>query len=88
MAAIVISKATIEIKVEHLVDGVIGILDLMTVCGLTASKSEARRLIQQGGIFIDDSKVESIDFNISSEQLKDGVKIRKGKKTYHKVLLK
>lgn len=79
---------TTEIEVEHLVDGVIGILDLITVCRLTASKSEARRLIQQGGIFINDAKVESIDCNITSKQLKNGVKIRKGKKTYHKVLIK
>ncbi|EGD49024.1 methyl-accepting chemotaxis sensory transducer [Ruminiclostridium papyrosolvens DSM 2782] len=79
---------TTEIEVEHLVDGVIGILDLITACRLTASKSEARRLIQQGGIFINDAKVESIDCNITSKQLKNGVKIRKGKKTYHKVLIK
>lgn len=79
---------TTEIEAEHLVDDVIGILDLLTVCRLTASKSEARRLIQQGGIFINDAKVESIDCNITSKQLKNGVKIRKGKKTYHKVLMK
>ncbi len=79
---------TTEIEAEHLVDDVIGILDLLTVCRLTASKSEARRLIQQGGIFINDAKVESIDCNITSKQLKNGVKIRKGKKTYHKVLIK
>ncbi len=79
---------TTEIEAEHLVDDVIGILDLLTVCRLTASKSEARRMIQQGGIFINDAKVESIDCNITSKQLKNGVKIRKGKKTYHKVLIK
>ena len=79
---------TTEIATEQLTDGVISILDLMAACGITASKSETRRLIQQGGVFINDAKVESIDYNITSEQLKNGVKIRKGKKTYHKALLK
>lgn len=79
---------TTEIKVEHLNEDTINILDLLTVCGLTASKSEGRRLIIQGGVLINDAKVESIDFNITEEQLKNGVKIRKGKKTYHKALIK
>jgi len=79
---------TTEIEVKQLTDGIINILDLLVTCGIAASKSEARRLVQQGGIFINDAKIESIDCNITSEQLKNGVKIRKGKKTYHKALLK
>lgn len=79
---------TTEITDGQLTDGVINIIDLMVASGLSASKSEARRLIQQGGIFIDDVKAESIDSNITSEKLKNGIKIRKGKKTYHKVWLK
>lgn len=79
---------TTEVAAEHINDGVISVMDLLVLCGLVASKSEARRLIQQGGIFIDDAKVESIECNITSEKLKNGVKIRKGKKTYHKALLK
>lgn len=78
---------TTEVTAEHMNDGVINIVDLMMVCGLVGSKSEARRLIQQGGILIDDSKVESIDCSITSAQLKNGLKIRKGKKTYHKALM-
>jgi len=79
---------TTEIGVEQLQDGVIGVIDLMAVCGLVPSKSEARRLIQQGGVYINDAKVESIDSWITLEQLKSGVKIRKGKKIYHRALLK
>lgn len=79
---------TTKIAAEQLAGGGINILDLMVVCGLTASKSEARRLIQQGGVFIDNAKVKSMDCNITSEQLKNGVKIRKGKKIYHKALMK
>jgi tyrosyl-tRNA synthetase len=79
---------TTEIRTENLTDGVIGILDLMLTCGLVPSKSEARRLIQQGGVFIDEVKVESVEYVIQSGQLKDGIKIRKGKKTYHKAFMK
>lgn len=79
---------TTEITEDQLIGGVINIVDLMVVCGLTASKNEARRLIQQGGVFIDDEKVLSIDINITAEGLINGVKIRKGKKTYHKALIK
>lgn len=82
------SMPTTDIISEQLTDGVINILDLLVLCGLAASKSEARRLVQQGGVFVDDEKVESIDSNVASDQLKDGVKIRKGKKTYHKALLR
>ncbi|MCW3490698.1 tyrosine--tRNA ligase [Dethiobacter alkaliphilus] len=79
---------TTEITAEQLTDGAIGILDLLLACGLTPSKSEARRLVQQGGVFVEDEKVESIDTNITAEQLKNGIKIRKGKKTYHKAWIK
>ncbi|WPC43771.1 tyrosine--tRNA ligase [Clostridium sp. JS66] len=79
---------TTEISDDQLNDGAISILDLMVACGLTASKSEARRVVQQGGVFVDDDKVKSIDCNITLEQLKNSVKIRKGKKTYHKALMK
>jgi tyrosyl-tRNA synthetase len=79
---------TTEVETGQLTNGAISILDLLVVCGLTASKSEARRLVQQGGVFVDDTKVESIDHKITLEQLKNSVKIRKGKKTYHKALMK
>lgn len=79
---------TTEITAAQMRDGVISIVDLMVATGITASKSEARRLIQQGGVFIDDVKIESIDCHITAEQMQNGVKIRKGKKTYHKAWLK
>src|SRR5690606_947847 len=79
---------TTEMSDNQLTDGTIGILDLMVVCGLASSKSEARRLVEQGGVYVDDSKVEGIDCLVTLEQLKDGVKLRRGKKTYHRVLIK
>ena len=78
---------TTEIAAEQLNDGKIAILDLMLACKLAPSKSEARRLVQQGGVFADDEKVASIDVSFTAEQLKKGVKLRKGKKVYHKAVL-
>ncbi|MBR0376260.1 MAG: tyrosine--tRNA ligase, partial [Firmicutes bacterium] len=60
----------------------------LLLCGLCPSKSEARRLITQGGLTVDEEKITAIDRAFSAEQLKDGLKIRKGKKVYHKALLK
>ena len=79
---------TTELSEEQLADGKIAILDLMLACGLIPSKGEGRRLVQQGGVMLDDEKVGSIDVTVSAEQLKAGVKIRKGKKVFHKAILK
>ena len=79
---------TTEIAAGQLQDDAIGMVELMVISKLAASKSEARRLIQQGGVFVDDAKVEAIDTMITAQQLKDGIKVRKGKKTYHKIYLK
>ena len=79
---------TTELTEEQLNDGKIAILDLMMVCKLAPTKSEARRLVQQGGVFADDEKVDNIDVSFTAEQLRNGVKLRKGKKVYHKALLK
>ncbi len=65
----------------------IGVLDLMMACGLIPSKGEGRRLVQQGGVLIDGEKVEDPNLQISKDRLADGVKIRKGKKVYHKAIL-
>ncbi len=78
---------TTELTEEQLTDGKIAILDLMLACKLAPSRSEARRLVQQGGVFADDEKVASIDVNFTAEQLRKGVKLRKGKKVYHKAIL-
>ncbi|NLV87973.1 MAG: tyrosine--tRNA ligase [Tissierellia bacterium] len=64
----------------------IGILDLLRQVGLTKSNSEGRRLIEQGGISIDDVKVEATDKKVTLDDFKDGkIMIRKGKKVYHQV---
>ncbi len=78
---------TTEILSEQLTDGKIAILDLMLACKLAPTKSEARRLVQQGGVFVDDEKVAGIDVAFTAEQLSAGIKIRKGKKVFHKAIL-
>lgn len=78
---------TTNITEDQLNDGSIGIMDLMVACKLVASKSEARRLVQQGGVFVNDEKIAAIDFAVTKDMLKDGVKIRKGKKTFHKAIM-
>ena len=78
---------TTEITADQLTDGQIGILNLMVACKLASSNGEARRLVQQGGVFINDEKVPAVNFAITADQLKDGVKLRKGKKIFHKAVL-
>ncbi|MBR6425759.1 MAG: tyrosine--tRNA ligase, partial [Oscillospiraceae bacterium] len=78
---------TTEVPADKLKDGVIGILDLMVTCGLAASNSEARRLVQQGGVFVNDEKVPAISVTFSADDLKAGLKLRKGKKIFHKAVL-
>ncbi len=79
---------TTELTEDQLSDGKIAILDLMLACGLIPSKGEGRRLVQQGGVMVNEEKVSSIDASFTGEQLKEGLKIRKGKKIYHKAVLK
>ncbi|TJX15606.1 tyrosine--tRNA ligase [Tissierella creatinini] len=64
----------------------IGILDLLKTLELTKSNGEGRRLVEQGGIVIDDVKIDAADKIITAEDFKDGkILIRKGKKIYHQV---
>ena len=79
---------TTELTNDDLGGGQINILNLMVRCGLCASKGEARRLVQQGGVSVNDRKVESIDETLGCEQFTgEGVIIRKGKKVFHRVVL-
>ena len=79
---------TTELTEDQLTDGSIAILDLMLACKLVPSKGEGRRLVQQGGVMVNEEKVSSIDASFTAEQLRQGLKIRKGKKVYHKAILK
>ena len=78
---------TTEITADKLVDGKIGFLNLMVACGLAPSNKQARQLVQQGGVFVNDEKMSDPTFAVTEEMLKEGVKIRKGKKVFHKAIL-
>ncbi len=77
-----------EIKASDVPADGISLIDLMLLCKLTPSKGEARRLIQQGGVSVDGVKVDSIDKTVTEEELKRGIKIRKGKKVFHRAVIK
>ena len=65
-----------------------GILDLMVECGLIPSKGEGRRLIQGGGVSLNDKKVSDPLYKVTADDFEDGYAvIRKGKKVFHKVIL-
>ena len=69
-------------------DGEIGILDLMKKCGLIPSNGEGRRLIQQGGVSVDDEKVTDVYAKVAKSDFEKGyVVIKKGKKVYHKAII-
>ena len=69
-------------------DGAIAVLDLLQKAGLVSSKGEARRLIDQGGISIDEEKVTSAMATVPAAQFEKGhVIVKRGKKVFHKVLV-
>ena len=68
--------------------GAIDVLTLLVKCGLAASKGEARRLVQQGGVTVNDTKVDAIETTFGCEQFTgDGMIIKKGKKVFHRAVL-
>ena len=75
---------TTVLKAEELTDGGIGILTLMVRCGLSPSNGEARRLVQQGGVSVNDTKVTDPKSVIYPEA---ETILRKGKKVFHKVVV-
>ena len=73
---------------DDFTDGSIAILDLLSKCKLIPSKKEGRRLIEQGGISVDDEKVTDVYHAVSKSAFEKGyVIIKKGKKTFHKASL-
>ena len=67
-------------------NGSINVLSMLVTTGLCPSRGEARRLVQQGGVMVDDVKVASIDESLARERFEgEGVIVRKGKKVYHRV---
>jgi len=76
---VVVSKADFE--ADHRVAAI------LALCGLAKSKGDGRRLIEGGGIFADDAKIDDPGAELTAGQLSAGVLLRKGKKSYKKVIL-
>ncbi|CZT57047.1 Tyrosine--tRNA ligase [Eubacteriaceae bacterium CHKCI005] len=76
-----------QLEESDFADGAIGIIDLLTRTGLVSSRGEARRLIDQGGISVDDQKASSVSDTIPVSQFEKGyVIVKKGKKVFHKAV--
>lgn len=64
------------------------LLDLLLSAGIIPSKGEGKRLIQQGGLYVNDEKITDIDIPASEDMFKDGkMLVRKGKKTYNQIVI-
>ena len=79
---------TEEISSADLTDGAIDILTLLLMAGLVPSKSEARRAVEQGGVTVDGEKVMDIKKTYTAAELADGIVLKRGKKSFKKVICK
>ena len=80
---------TCELGEEDFTDGNIDILTVLTKSGLAASRSEARRNVEQGGVSADGTQIKDIKAVFAKDQFAgDGVVIKRGKKNFKKVILK
>ena len=75
-----------EIQAIHRKYGKIDILDILLKTNITKSRGEGRRLVQQGGVSVDDKKATDIGLSFTSDDLKaNAIIVKKGKKIFHKV---
>ena len=78
----------VEVTAESLVDGKIDVNSLLVLGNMVPSRSEGRRAMEQGGVTVDGEKVTDVRATVSAESLKNGVLIKRGKKSFAKFLLK
>ena len=78
---------TTTLKDDEISSDGIGIIDLLIKCELVSSRSEGRRLIEQGGVCIGEQKIADISHIVAKNDLKSGVIIKKGKKTFKKAII-
>ncbi len=79
---------TTELAAEDLTDGCIDILTMLVKAELAASKSEARRNTEQGGVTVEGEKITDIKKTFSASELANGLLVKRGKKNYRRVILK
>lgn len=78
---------TTQVEADSLTNDSIGLMDLMVLGGMVKSKGEARRLITQGGVSLNDEKVVDVYATVSKADLEAGAVVRKGKKVFRKFTL-
>lgn len=76
-----------QLSDDDFVDENIGILTLLCKLGLASSNGEARRLITQGGISVDDEKISDPKTNINKATIANGIIVKKGKKIFHRAVI-
>ncbi len=77
-----------QVSAEDFVDGAIDILSMLVKSGLVASRSEARRAVEQGGVTADNEKITDIRKTFTTDEISNGVLLKRGKKNFKKVILK
>lgn len=78
---------TVELTEADFNEGKISIVQIMTKCGFASSNGEAKRLVQQGGVSVNDQAVSTLDTSFTKAEVEEGLKVRKGKKHFKKVVL-
>ena len=80
---------TTELSPDDFTDGEVSVIDVMLKAGIIKSKGEGRRLVDQGGVSVDDEKIKDTLFTLKVSDFEKGhVIVKKGKKVFHKVIIK
>ena len=78
---------TTELSDDNFTDGKVALLDMLVLAKLAPSKGEVRRLVQQGGVSVNDVKANDFAESFDEAALRSGLIVKKGKKVFHKVVL-
>ena len=78
---------SVDVSAEQLIDGKIDINSLLVLGKMVPSKSEGRRAIEQGGVSVDGEKVTDVRATVTEAELKTGILIKRGKKSFMKFIL-
>ncbi len=78
---------TTQLNESDFIDGQVSVLQMLVVSGIAKSRNEARTLVTQGSITVNDEKVTDLSAKLTKEQIGDGIIVKKGKKIYHKFIV-
>ena len=79
---------TVEVSEDMLRDGAIDVNSLLVLGKMVPSRSEGRRAIEQGGVTVDGEKITDVKALVCADKLKEGVLVKRGKKSFNKFVLK